>query len=270
MAEQEEGTEVPVEAEVIEETPDEIKAREGGWVPENEWVEQGNDAKDWKTAKHFNEIGEVYRKTSNLSRNNKQLKAELDEMREQMQTFVNHHKKVAEYERDKVIKELEQGKVQAMDEGDNAKVVEYERKIREAEKTTVDVPDVKPARNSAEQIAQEWVANNQWYSENLEMRNKANILMQGYVAANPGADPEDVFEYAENEIKASNPAYFKPKPNKPKVESGNGKPPPEKKGKYPKLNELDENTRGIVKNFAETWGVDTDQYIKELVDTGQL
>lgn len=36
------------------------KARADGWTPFDEWVKAGNDPGEWKTAKHFNEVGKLY------------------------------------------------------------------------------------------------------------------------------------------------------------------------------------------------------------------
>lgn len=36
------------------------KARADGWTPFDEWVKAGNDPGEWKTARHFNEVGKLY------------------------------------------------------------------------------------------------------------------------------------------------------------------------------------------------------------------
>jgi uncharacterized protein YeaC (DUF1315 family) len=62
-----------------EDTDDEKeKARANGWTPFDEWVKQGNPPQEWKTARHFNEVGELYQ---NQRRQNKDHQRELDNTR---------------------------------------------------------------------------------------------------------------------------------------------------------------------------------------------
>lgn len=57
-----------------QDAPEEVeKAKADGWCPYDEWVEKGNPPGEWKTAKHFNEVGQLY---------NNQRKANKDHQRE--------------------------------------------------------------------------------------------------------------------------------------------------------------------------------------------
>ena len=199
-------TEEEVEKVVAEEGTEEVKARTQGWVSQAEWTEAGNSADDWVDARYFNERGELYRKISNLSKKQKQTEQTLRDLSE-------HHKKVAELERDKLLGELKRQKTDALENSDFNRVTEIDDEmatIRSEPLPEVETPD--PA-TEVEEAAKDWISRNPWYETDAELQKQASILMTGYRSLNPQAGLEEVFDYASREIKKMNPQKFRPKAN---------------------------------------------------------
>jgi len=256
-----------IQEEVVEivDSPEETTARQGGWCNEAEWVDQGKDPKDWRSAELFNERGELYRKTSNQAK-------EIRRIKEDMESLKAHHKKVDEIAYDRAVKDLEARKLDALNEGRNEEVIDIERQIREAEKATAeaDTTNRQPS-NPGEAAAQAWVGRNTWYEQNPALAGQANAIMADYRGKNPYAEIEDVFDYTEKEIKKHNPAIFGRKEvGTPKVGSGGGGQPQSGKSKYPSLSELPKMEQDVVNTFAAKYGMKVDDYIKEAVDTGGI
>lgn len=85
-----EAVEVKEEAAVVEPvvSPDEQEARTQGWVSKQEWVEMGKEADDWRPAKEFLRVGELYKSIHELKRKDKQNEAAVSALqRHQMYMF---------------------------------------------------------------------------------------------------------------------------------------------------------------------------------------
>lgn len=264
------AAETTPEAETTEtETPDpqEALARQGGWVPQDDWIGQGKDPALWRDAQIFNERGEFMRKISNLSKRVKSQDETLSQLAE-------HHKKVAEFERNKVLNELKKQKVDALRDDNHERVVEIDDEINDLK--AMQIPDVQvnvnDARAELEESAKAWVGRNQWYEHDQDLRAQANIFMAGYRANNPQATPERIFEFAETQIRKSNPDKFRPKGGaSPVASSERTTHARSKTGKaYPKLSEIDFEYQKIARNFEALGVMKADAYIKELVDTGVI
>ena len=70
----EEGGEEGIEEQVPEISPEEERARSGGWVPKTEWK---GDPNEWRSAKEFNERGEIFATMRDLRKQNSEVKQAL-------------------------------------------------------------------------------------------------------------------------------------------------------------------------------------------------
>src|SRR3990167_5906236 len=261
-----ETPETPQETETPEVDPAETLARSGGWVSKDEWTEQGKDPALWRDAPIFNERGEFMRKISNLS---KQVKSQASAMKD----LADHHKRVAEFERSKILNELKKQKADAMREDNFERVVELDDQISDIKNTAVpDIQVPQPDEKSAiEEMANQWVASNQWYKNDPDLRNQANVLMAGHKAMNPNAAPEDIFAFAATGVRSANPAKFKPASGASPVASGERTTAPRGgKKSMPKLSDLDFEHQKVARNFESLGIMPADEYIAELVKTGEI
>ena len=245
----------------------EDKARAGGWVSKGEWVEQGNDEEDHRSAREFNERGELFRKISNQSKALKQTK-------ETLNTLAAHHQKVAEYERDKVLGELKQQKIAALQDDDHARVVDIDEEIQNVKSSTIDVPQVDnsdPDVADAELAAQEWVSRNQWYETNPVLQKEANMAMAGYRAVNTDATPDEIFDYASKQVRKTNPEHFRSNDTASSKVSGGRTGGGQGGGKtMPSMSDLDFDTQKTVKSMCAMTDMSEQKYIEELVKTGAI
>lgn len=279
MAEEEVVTEQPVKTEektaeqttevkevTTEAQPDPVmeQALSQGWVDKDEWVSQGKPPGDWRSAEVFLERGEFMRKTSNLSKENKGL-------RQTVRELADLNKKVAEFERDKVLSELKSQKVQAMKDDDFERASDLDEQILELKSIPAPEIRVDDDRSSIQESVNAWVEKNQWYKNDSNLQQKANILMAGYKALHRNVTPDDLFSYVEREIRKSNPEKFRPKEATQKVAGGERTTKPQKSGKsLPRLSDLDFEHQKIARNFAEFAGIPVEETIKQWIELGEI
>lgn len=201
--------EVKVEAEVKEvETPEvvlspiEQEVVDQGWKPKEDFIKDGGDPEEWKTARQWKKDGELRAKlesvTSTLNQTNSTLKA-----------LKSHYEKVKETEYKHALDTLKRQKKVALDEGDSDAVVDIDEQIaatkeaqKEATKVVVEAPQVHPDFTR-------WVSDNNWYQSDRELRVFADTLGNNYAVQNPHITPQEVLTYVSKSVKRAFPDKFK-------------------------------------------------------------
>lgn len=258
----EQEVEEVVENNEPEYTDTEMRAMEKGWNPDKESVPEG---KEWI------EAGEFLRNESFFTEIRK-LKRELNSTKKSFDVLKEHHKKVAEVEREKVLTELKRQKKAALEDEDHAAVVEIDDKIQDVKSQNVDVVEEQEIDNT---LFNEWVDRNSWYETNNEMRTIADELGAGYVATRNGKfDPAKLYDHVEKQIKRMYPDEFgfapKKSRSKPTVEgasaSRGGK---SSKSKFTER-DLNDEQRQVMKRLVSSGVLTKEAYIDELVAIGEL
>jgi hypothetical protein len=195
--------------EIVDEVvvdPVEEQAKEQGWVTKEEWVAQGKDEKDHRTAKEFVERGELYKSIHSTKRELLQAKAALD-------SLSRHHQYVYEKAFQDADKKLRQEMRAAVREGDHDAVdqIEQERAQLHQEhqaKVTAFQREQAMAASFA-QVPPEldaWMARNPWYNNDVDMRFDADAEGQKYLVK--GGTREGLLAHVEKKMKERFPEKF--------------------------------------------------------------
>ena len=207
-----------VKEEVVVETPqeevvpvvsqDETRAMSDGWMPLDKWVEAGNSEKDHRSAREFNDRGELLRK---ISEQNKYIQR----VNQGVETLKTHHSRVFESAHKKAMEDLKRQHSVAVEEG----------KIQEADQLVDKIADEK-AKFTATAVAsqvqqqnagpspelQDWKDRNRWYDTDEDMRTFADAVGFKYAQQRQGqVTPDEVLAYIEKKVKDR---FMKPEPKK--------------------------------------------------------
>lgn len=200
------------EAAPLEVSLTEQKAREQGWVPQDEF--EGEEHK-WVEAGEFLRRGELFEAIESRNKEIKAIRATLNE-------FKNHHKNVQEAAYKKALADLKAKKKEALIEGDADLVIEVDEQLADV-KAQQRAMESQPAEQEVQQLHPEFVAwtdKNTWYQNTPSMRAWADG--RGQELAQTGKSPYEVLKAIEKEVKERFPEKFE-NPNRQRaagVESG--------------------------------------------------
>ena len=230
-----------------EPTAIELKARDAGWRPLDEF---NGDPDEWVDAGEFVRRGPLFKA---LETKNKELKA----IRETLAQFQDHHSKVQENAYKKALVDLKAKKKEALIEGDADLVVEIDEQLQDV-KMEQAAKKQQPAQREPTEEHPEFVAfkqKNSWYETAYPMRRWADA--RGEELAREGRSPSDVLRTIEREVREEFPKRFEnPNRSRPNsVESGTQRGSTSAKAYQP--NEIEEKLaarfvrEGLYKNKQE-------------------
>jgi len=232
----------------------EVDAREMGWRPKTEWE---GDPDKWRDAKEFVERGELYGKIDTMGK-------ELKETRKALKMLQEHHTKVRETEYKRAVDELKALQKKHLENGDSDGYIETTEiltDLRAEQKARQVVAEVTP-KNQVDPRFTDWVSENSWYEKNVDMRDYADIIGQGYAAKNPGIDPELVLRYVAKEVKSKFKDSFQ-NPNREKptaVEGETSRGASKGKSSF----ELTEDERKVMNTFIRQGILTKEEYIEQV------
>lgn len=201
----------------------EALASEMGWVPKEKF--KGDPAK-WTEAQVYYENGEKVLPI--VKAQNKDLKAKLDKALkdvEEVKTASREYEKFvresSERSYNEKVAELEARKAQAIESGDGKEAVKVDRELNALEKPEPK-PEPKPQVNP---LFESWVAENDWYKTNSEMRDEADAI--GIALNKRGLPLEQVMQGVRDKIEKLYPEKFetqeRPTPQRPRPSGHNSK-----------------------------------------------
>lgn len=230
----------------------ERQAREGGWVPKEEF--HGEEHK-WVEPGEFLRRGELF---GAIEAKNKELKA----IRETLAQFKDHHSKVQEKAYKQALQDLKAKKKEALIDGDADLVVEVDEQLADVrnQQAQIERQSKEPAPQEEHPEFVAFKSKNGWYDTSPSMRNWADG--RGVELAKEGRSPSEVLRTVEQEARKRFPERFE-NPNRTKagaVEQGTQRGGVGKSAYVP--NEIEKKMaanfvkQGLFKNEAE--------YYKEL------
>lgn len=244
------NTEGSDKEQVKQPTEIELRAREEGWVPLEEW---SGDPDAWRPAKEFVDRGELFKKIDDQNRTIKEFKRALDDLKQ-------HHSKVRETEYKRALQALKEQKKEALLEGDVDRVISLDDEIdlvkQEQTKLKEPTTEVTQQEQAPEFVA--WVNRNKWYENNEPMKAFADAI--GRNLAMSGMAPNKVLEEVEKQVRAEFPNRFR-NPNKDKpgaVEGSTNKGT----GSNQSVNMSDDERR-VMQRFVRTGVMTEKEYIAE-------
>ena len=206
-----ESTEQNVEQKQ-EYTPAETEALASGWVPKEEFLARG-DAEEhkWVDAGEFLRRGELFRKIEDQSKQLKDVRSALNEMKKL-------HSQVREVEYKRALDALREQKRTALQEGDADAVIAAEERIdlvKEQAKQLQQEPQEVAEKTEHPEFVQ-WTSRNAWYKNSAPMKAFADALGRELAAA--GNAPAEVLKKVEAEVRKEFPNKFR-NPNQDKPNS---------------------------------------------------
>jgi len=239
-----------VEQEAPQRTETEIEAMESGWVPKEEY--KGVEHK-WVDAGEFLRRGELFKKIEDQSKQLKDVKSALNEMKKL-------HSQVREVEYKRALEALREQKRVALQEGDADAVLAAEDRI-DLVKEQVNQLKAEPVQvQEVEEHPEftQWTSRNNWYKTSAPMKAFADALGQSLARA--GNSPSEVLKKVEAEVRKEFPNRFKnPNQDKPgSVESGQAR------GTSKETFVLTDQQRKIMNNLVRQKVMTEKQYIEDL------
>ncbi len=203
------------EQNIPEPTANEVEARSAGWVPKDEYH---GDENKWVDADEFVRRGPLFEKINGQSRELKEVKKALDQLKA-------HHAGVEAAAYKKALAELKAEKREAFIDGDPDKIIEVDDRIAEL-KAQEQVASAKREQEVAQTVQETihpefvaWTNRNPWYTSSGPMRAYADHL--GIELQATGLAPTEILRQVEAKIKEEFPQKFR-NPNRDKASSVEG------------------------------------------------
>lgn len=231
----------------------EQRAYEDGWRPKETWVENGGDPAQWRNAELFLALDPFYKKIEGLSRDNKGLRAGLQEMK-------GLFSKVKEAEYKRALEDLKLEKRAALHAGDVDGVMDADEKIDRVKSdlaanaalpTTPVVPEIHPE-------VQKWKERNKWYESDEDLTAWAEGKIPQLVKR--GLSPEQVLTQLEKDVKEKFPSKFR-NTNRDRASSVDS-PTTSARGRGDSF-ELSADEQRIMNTIVRTGVMTKEQYIAE-------
>lgn len=257
----EEGGEEEVTEQVPEVSPEEERARSGGWVPKSEWK---GDPNEWRSAKEFNERGEIFATMRDLRKDNKDVRQALQFLTKQQQMQYDKGYQQA-------IEELKAQKRAALTDGelviadDIGERLEQVKKEQEAFRAATR-PSTQPTEPT--DTFKEWHSRNRWYfgagEDNKDLTLFANAMGIDYRQSHPEGNEAEMLAYVERKVKSEFKHKFQKAPPSP---NGGGREfsgkTPQSAGKYSEVKaSMTEEDRSIMKTVLRDTGMTEAEYFK--------
>lgn len=197
--------------EVVEPQPsaEEQRAMSDGWMPVDKWVAAGNSEKDHRSAREFNDRGELLRKISEQNRYIQRVNQGVDSLKvHHARVFEAAHRKAMEDLKKQHTAAVEDGKIDVAD-----RIVDQiadEKAKFASQVTAAQVQAQQPAGPSPELL--DWKSRNRWYDEDEDMRTFADAVGFKYAAQLQGqVTPEEILAHVEKKVRDK---FMKPEPKK--------------------------------------------------------
>jgi len=193
---------------VSEERNWEEEARAGGWVPEPEGIPEEKRV----DAKTFVERGE---KIAGVMKSKvERLETKVEELARTNAEFQIYHQKTLERtqkEAEKRIADLKKERAEAITEGDGQRFTKIENELEELESSAQP-----KGRDEYNQLANNWVRDNQWYNTNEKLQAYADGVAEKI--HNAGYTGQAYFNELTRRVKETFPEEFK-NPNRERTSS---------------------------------------------------
>jgi len=258
-----EGTNEPTPGEK-EYTAEEQRAMDGGWLPLEDWVAAGNDEAEWRSAREFNDRGELLGSIKTLNKR-------LEQSEKALRGFAKHHEGVFAAAHKKALEDLRAHRKLAIKEGDleladeiNDEIEREKEEFQSTQKEMKPVAQTATPQNADVAQVQAWAKRNEWYGKDEDMREAANGFILAYVQKEraKGNMPSrlEALEHAERKVKR----MFKqntPQRREPPAMGVRGKVP-SKSGKV--TIQLTPEEKQVMKALVDSGEMTREQYLKEV------
>jgi len=259
--------------EEVSYTPDEVRAMESGWKPQDQW--EGNPD-DWVSAKEFNRRGELFARIAKYGNENK-------ELRESVKKLFDHNRRLFDAGYKKAMDDLKQQKFSAIEEGDTRKLVEIDEQIDNLKEEHTKVLDefdrsMVPSQNAQlnpnmQFIYEQWMDANPWYGKNADLTRIAdNLANKMYAEARNAGKQLDYGKFLSEvvkQVKENNPQYFNSEKKTSSVDGGGTTRTPTRGGGKYSLSNIPETERDIARTIMASTGMKEEEYVKQYMQANR-
>jgi hypothetical protein len=244
-------------------SPEEEKAMKNGWTTKDVFIESGGDPADWKTARAFNEKGEMI----DLMRDQKRA---LSEANKQIEALVAHNQQTQAYERQRAMEYYKAQFKEAVELGE----VETAEKINQ--QMVNEAQQAGAAQSAVDPYAMEFANKNaDWFNqdtpENVSMSAYAVAMDNNIQRLNPNIPSEERYKQIDAAVRKQFAYRFTEQgtetvqtPARPQVVIGQAQGA--KNATAPKNSKFtltDEEKRVVAAFKEQIPGYTTEKYIKE-------
>jgi len=215
-----------------------------------------------KSAKEFLHDGRFFKKINDQSKTIDELKTSMSQLRSHNDKVVANELRKAEVDYSNRIEQLKAEKIEALDEGDNKRVVEIDDQILKTEKPKPVVPQTNPEFDS-------WVKDNDWYDKTPFLRVEADKI--GDLYYNSGLRGTELYNAIGSHVQELYPDKFVNEKRKkaPTVEEGSNNGPAPSGSKL-SIKDLTQDERDVFNNFKRMDIFknkdDEQKYLREVIE----
>lgn len=260
--------ETPISAPAID--AEEAAARKSGWVPKEEFK---GDPSEWKSAKQFNEFGELLEHTH-------QQKRKIQKLTETTEQLVNSIKTIQEQSYQKALAELQAKTREAVAVGDVDTFERLQAEQNQLQKPqTFDMPELPKVPDHIMDSLNRFKAENTWFKPNpsdatataREKAMTAFAIAKEQELLTKGVEYGIILKTIKEDVRKEYASYFgNPNQSLPSaVNPPAGSPATRQKIS---ISDLPAEHRTIIKNLKQTMGdrFNADKYIADLKELGAI
>lgn len=255
-------------------SPAEEKARQGGWVPVEEWR---GDPDDWVDHKLFNMRGEFFDRIQSQSGVIKTLNAKIEERESALKDMATLTDKIAAKAYKDAMKDLKEQKLAALEANDYSGVIDIDEEIEDLKdqkpKATEDAPEATQAPDIPPEV-EAWMKQpeNQWYHKDSTMRAMADGLANSILAEHEGIAPSALLEQVDSAMRKELPHKFTKQTVADVGDGGDYSASAHRKNKsLPKFGDLDEDQQAVCRKLVKIGTFDSNkEYIEALQKAGDI
>lgn len=241
-----------------------------GWKPQEDWT---GAPEAWVDADKFLARGKDY--NGYLKKQNEALQGQIDELRDTLTAFQDHHTKVAQKAYEKALSDLKTSRKQALREGNLELVAELEDHIEQAQaevpattkqQAPTNTPDPTVAR-----VFRQWVSENPWFEQNESARILADGVGRKWQGKLVG---REFLDRVTDEVRAAMPTLFENSARRAPAAVDGGRENGASKGKHSYSDlpaeakkECDRLTKRLMADGKPV--LTREQYLKEYFEEGE-
>lgn len=251
------------EGNVGQPSESEVEASTFGWVPKEQF--HGNPD-EWKDADTFlkrgKEINGFLR--NDLEKIKRAHAAEVAELRQTMTEFQKYHDETEARAYIRAFNDLKKAKIEAIEQGDGARVIDLEDQITSLKELQKDKPAAQPKNDVkfTPQELNEWRTNNNWYGKDQELSELTDDFAELTAKKNPELKGIDFLNAVTKKVKAVRPdAFENPNRNNATVSGSGGARPSDKKGKT--YSDLPAEAKAACDKFVKQGMLTKEKYVSE-------
>tara|TARA_R110000744_G_scaffold13807_3_gene39908 strand:- start:932 stop:1741 length:810 start_codon:yes stop_codon:yes gene_type:complete len=254
----------------------EEKARDGGWVPLEEW---DGEATDWVDARQFNVKGELMGRIQSQTKQLKSRETKIDNLEVAIRSLQETSVRQVEAQYNKAMQDLKGQKVEAIEQGNAQDVMNADDAIEELKeaKKEIDASTKPEGEEGGEGTAlpegfseafEEFVEKHDWYNQNRAMTVSANaegdrLVQEGELTV------KQMFKAIEKYVKTEFPHKFKTvKPGGPDDGDDTNTPANRNKGSKFTRRDLSEEELKVAKTIVDTGALTMQQYVDKYAEGG--